>query len=52
MRNEPAGSQEAQDRAAEIDLCTTLLIASSRSDEILTQDEVDRLLGVRNASPA
>jgi hypothetical protein len=36
----------------EVELCTTLWIASSGTDRSLTQAEVDRLLGVRVPGPA
>jgi hypothetical protein len=49
MGNKPAASkQDAELAAAEGELCTTLLIASSACDRSLTQDEVDQLLGVRH----
>ncbi len=34
---------------AEVDLCTTLLIAATGTDRSLTQNEVDQLLGVPSA---
>ena len=41
----PVSCQEAMQ--TEVELCTTLMIASSGSDRLLTQHEVDRLLGVQ-----
>ena len=35
---------------AEVELCTTLLIAATGTDRSFTQSEVDRLLGVSGAS--
>ncbi|QNN54064.1 hypothetical protein [Nocardioides mesophilus] len=35
---------------AEVELTTNLIIAASESDEVLDQDEVDRLLGVEHPS--
>ena len=52
MRNEPAGSPKAHEREVEVELCTTLLIASTESERVLTQDEVDQLLGVPAAGAA
>lgn len=37
---------EDDDLLGEVELTTTLIIAASESDEHLTQDEIDRLLGV------
>jgi hypothetical protein len=36
---------------AEVELTTNLIIAASESDASLSQDEVDRLLGVEPESP-
>jgi hypothetical protein len=39
-------SRPDEETQAEVELCTTLMIASSGSDHLLTQNEVDQLLGV------
>jgi hypothetical protein len=43
-------TQDDVEQQIEAELCTTLSIAFSDSDRVLTQDEVDLLLGVRPAS--
>ena len=43
-------SRQDEERLTEVELCTTLMIASSGSDRLLTQVEVDQLLGVRASS--
>lgn len=43
---------EDDDLLGEVELTTTLIIAASESDEHLTQEEIDRLLGVTPASPS
>ena len=50
MGRKLAGSWQDDDLLTEIELCTTLMIASSGCDRLLTQDEVDQLLGVRLGS--
>ena len=50
MRNRPMTPRQDADQLDEVELCTTLSIASSGTDRSLTQDEVDQLLGVRPAS--
>ena len=39
---------EDSDLLAEVELTTNLIIAASESDAALSQDEVDRLLGVES----
>jgi hypothetical protein len=39
-------SLEDDDLLSEVELTTTLIIAASEADEHLSQDEIDRLLGV------
>ena len=41
----PASCQDAE-TLSEVELCTTLWIASSGGDRPLTEAEIDRLLGV------
>ena len=50
MHNRPTASRQDADQLNEVELCTTLSIASSGSDRSLTQEEVDQLLGVRPVS--
>ncbi len=42
---------EDDDLLGEVELTTTLIIAASESDEHLTQEEIDRLLGVTPVPP-
>ena len=39
-------SLEDGDLLGEVELTTNLIIAASETDEMLTQDEIDRILGV------
>ena len=43
---------EDDDLMGEVELTTTLIIAASESDEHLTQEEIDQLLGVVPKSPS
>ena len=43
---------EDGDLLGEVELTTTLIIAASESDEPLTQEEIDHLLGVKPRRPA
>ena len=43
---------EDGDLLGEVELTTTLIIAASESDEHLSQDEIDRLLGVSPRPPS
>lgn len=52
MGNTQARSRQDPEQLIEVELCTTLLIAASGSDDALTQDEVDQLLGIRPRSLA
>ncbi len=42
---------EDGDLLSEVELTTTLIIAASESDDHLTQDEIDRLLGIAPLQP-
>ena len=42
---------EDGDLLGEVELTTTLIIAASESDEHLSQEEIDRLLGITPRSP-
>lgn len=42
---------EDGDLLGEVELTTTLIIAASESDERLSQDEIDRILGVAPVRP-
>ena len=42
---------EDGDPLGEVELTTTLIIAASEADEHLSQDEIDRLLGVTPRPP-
>ena len=42
---------EDGDLLGEVELTTTLIIAASESDEHLSQDEIDRILGVAPVRP-
>lgn len=44
-------SLEDDDLLSEVELTTTLIIAASEADEHLSQDEIDRLLGVTPRPP-
>ncbi len=41
---------EDSDLLGEVELTTNLIIAASESEEPLTADEIDKILGVREAS--
>lgn len=43
---------EDDDLLGEVELTTTLIIAASESDEHLSQEEIDRLLGVTPTPPS
>ena len=43
---------EDGDLLSEVELTTTLIIAASESDEHLSRDEIDRLLGVAPRKPS
>jgi hypothetical protein len=43
---------EDGDLLGEVELTTTLIIAASESDQHLSQDEIDRLLGVTPRRPS
>ncbi len=51
MPNPPTASGRDAELLREVELCTTLLIASSGYDRLLTQAEVDHFLGVRPRPP-
>jgi len=42
---------EDGDLLGEVELTTTLIIAASESDDHLSQDEIDRLLGITPRKP-
>lgn len=42
---------EDGDLLSEVELTTSLIIAASEADEHLSQDEIDRLLGVHPREP-
>ncbi|MBC2931679.1 hypothetical protein [Nocardioides sp. zg-1228] len=42
---------EDGDLLGEVELTTTLIIAASEADEHLSQDEIDRILGVTPRKP-
>ncbi|WP_165820983.1 hypothetical protein [Nocardioides gansuensis] len=42
---------EDDDLLSEVELTTTLIIAASESDDHLSQEEIDRLLGVTPIPP-
>jgi hypothetical protein len=44
-------SLEDDDLLGEVELTTTLIIAASEADEHLSQEEIDRLLGVTPRPP-
>ena len=44
-------SLEDSDLLGEVELTTTLIIAASESDDHLSQEEIDRLLGVSPRKP-
>jgi hypothetical protein len=44
-------SLEDDDLLSEVELTTTLIIAASEADDHLSQDEIDRLLGVTPRPP-
>ncbi len=46
MRDKHPALRPDDEMLAEVELCTTLMIASSGSEAVLSQDEVDQLLGV------
>ena len=52
MSHQKSASWQDEEVRHENELCTTLMIATSGSDRLLTHDEVDRLLGVRARSRA
>jgi hypothetical protein len=43
---------EDSDLLGEVELTTNLIIAASESDERLTDDEIDRILGIQPPSEA
>ena len=43
---------EDDDLLGEVELTTTLIIAASESDDHLSQEEIDRLLGVTPTPPS
>ncbi len=45
MSHEVSVSRQYEELRTEVELCTTLMFASARSEQ-LSQDDVDRLLGV------
>lgn len=51
MRDQFDVTLEDDDLLGEVELTTTLIIAASESDEHLTTDEIDRLLGVTPVPP-
>ena len=46
MSDTRARSWQAEEQQTEVELCTTLMIASSGTERVLPQDQVDQLLGV------
>ena len=44
-------SLEDDDLLGEVELTTTLIIAASEADEHLSQEEIDRLLGITPRPP-
>ncbi len=46
MRDQFDVSLEDDDLMGEVELTTTLMIAASESDEHLTPEQIDRLLGI------
>jgi len=46
MRDQLQVSLQDDELLAEVELCTTLMIASLKCDRLLTGDEVDQFLGL------